>query len=346
MNRSAAHRRPAPRAIAYWLTIVAVLIFLMVIVGGITRLTESGLSMVRWEPVSGAIPPLDEQQWHAEFDAYKATPQYQRVNSGMSLDEFKEIFFWEYIHRLIGRAIGLVVGLPLAWFAFRRMIPPGYGWRLAALLGLGGLQGVIGWWMVASGLVDRTEVSHLRLATHLLMALFLFAYTIWLRQDLLRLDRYPAAQPARLHPSALIPILILGVQLLYGAFTAGLRAGYAFASWPTMIGDEWFPTGGWNDALTLLANATDNMIVVQFIHRWLAWIVAIAALILAARAAKLGERRLAIFITATIAVQISLGIATLLSGVAIPIAVAHQGVAALLLAALVIAAHRIGSPAK
>ena len=141
-----------PRAISQWLFVVAALVFTMVVVGGITRLTESGLSMVRWEPISGTIPPLNEADWQAEFDAYRTSPEYQKINRGMSLSEFKEIFFWEYVHRLLGRLVGVAFALPFAWFAVRRAIPQGYGWRLFALFALGGLQGAIGWWMVASGL--------------------------------------------------------------------------------------------------------------------------------------------------------------------------------------------------
>ncbi len=148
-----ASTRPGP--IANWLLFVAALVFAMVVVGGITRLTESGLSMVRWEPISGAIPPMNEDAWQAEFEAYRATPEYQKINRGMSLSQFKEIFFWEYVHRLLGRFIGLAFAVPLVWFAWKRAVPSGYGWRLGVLLALGGLQGAIGWWMVASGLVDR-----------------------------------------------------------------------------------------------------------------------------------------------------------------------------------------------
>jgi cytochrome c oxidase assembly protein subunit 15 len=162
--------RPRPRIIAGWLFAVAALLFLMVVVGGITRLTESGLSMVRWEPISGAIPPLDAAAWEREFDHYRATPQYRQNESAMTLEDFKAIFFWEYVHRLLGRLIGLAFALPLLWFWWRRAIPPGYGWKLGGLLALGGLQGAIGWWMVRSGLVDVPEVSHIRLAVHLLTA--------------------------------------------------------------------------------------------------------------------------------------------------------------------------------
>ncbi|MBU3078492.1 COX15/CtaA family protein [Sphingomonas quercus] len=331
---------PAPRAIARWLLIVAAMVFLMVVVGGITRLTESGLSMTRWEPVSGTIPPLTDKAWAAEFASYQATPEYQKINRGMDLAGFKRIFFWEYLHRLIARTIGIVFALPLLWFWWRRNIPSGYGGRLVGLLALGGLQGVIGWWMVASGLIDRPDVSHLRLATHLLMALFIFACTIWTALDL-----RGSGRPARLGLRSLALILVLAVQIMLGAFTAGLDAGYAYASWPKM-GDSWFPEGGWHQGWSLLANAVDNPVVVQFIHRWFAWIAAAAVVTMAVRASRRRAKGAAHALATIVAVQIALGIATLLTGVDIVIAVAHQAVAALLLATMVYAAHRIGRGAR
>lgn len=326
-----ARARPAPGAIANWLIVVAAFVLMMVVVGGITRLTESGLSMVRWEPISGAVPPLDAEQWQAEFDAYKATPEYRKINRGMSLGEFKQIFFWEYLHRLIGRSIGLIFALPLIWFAWRRAIPKGYGWRLTALLALGGLQGAIGWWMVASGLIDRPDVSHYRLATHLLAALLIFGGLIWTALDLRALARDPAARPARMPGIAITAIALLAGQIMLGAFVAGLDGGFAYASWPRM-GEDWMPPG-----LMALEPAQRDPVLYQFIHRWFAWIAAAGALLLGWRA------RMLPLISFLVAIQIVLGIATLLTGVAIPIAVAHQAVAALLLAGLVLAAHRLGS---
>jgi cytochrome c oxidase assembly protein subunit 15 len=332
--------RTRPRAIAHWLLAVAALVLLMVVIGGITRLTESGLSMVRWEPISGAVPPLNADQWNAEFAAYKATPEYAKVNHGMSLPEFKRIFFWEYLHRLIGRLIGLAFALPLAWFAWKRAIPRGYGWRLTALLALGGLQGAIGWWMVASGLIDRPDVSHVRLAIHLLAALFIFSGLIWTALDLRLLARDHQAHPARLPGIVIVALGLLAIQLLLGAFTAGLDAGFAYASWPKM-GDEWFPAG--TPMLEpALSNLVDNPIVVQFVHRWFAWAATAGAVALALRTRPKSPAT-AWTIIGIVALQIILGIATLLSGVAIPIAVAHQLVAALLLASLVCAAHIVGS---
>lgn len=331
-----ARPQPRPRSIAHWLLAVALVVLLMVVVGGITRLTESGLSMTRWEPISGTIPPLNQQQWDAEFDRYKATPEYRKVNRGMALPQFKRIFFWEYLHRLIGRTIGLIFAAPLLWFWWRRAIPRGYGWRLTALLALGGLQGAIGWWMVASGLVDRPDVSHFRLATHLIAALTIFAGLIWTALDLAG-----GGRPARLTGLAIAALAALGLQIMLGAFTAGLDAGFLFAEWPLMAG-RLFPTGGWNAAMGTLANLGSNPIVVQFVHRWFAWIAAAMLLTLAWASQRRGIKGPAHAIATLVAVQIALGIATLLTGVRIEVAVAHQLTACLLLAATTWAAHGIG----
>jgi cytochrome c oxidase assembly protein subunit 15 len=331
-----AHADPRPFAIARWLAIVALFVLTMVVVGGITRLTESGLSMTRWEPISGAVPPLTAQAWDAEFAAYRATPEYLKINQGMSLDQFKHIFFWEYLHRLIGRTIGLVFALPLAWFWWRRAIPRGYGPRLLALLALGGLQGAIGWWMVASGLVDRPDVSHFRLATHLLTALFIFSGMIWTALDL-----RTGGRPARLTGLAIVALAALAVQLMLGAFVAGLDAGFSFNSWPLMDG-ALFPAGGWNAAMGLLANLGSNPIVVQFVHRWFAWAAAAALLALAWRSQKAGYKGPGHMIATLVVLQIGLGIATLLSHVEIMLGVAHQAVGSLLLGAAVWAAHCLG----
>ena len=329
-----------PRAISRWLLAIAALVFLMVVIGGITRLTESGLSMVRWEPVSGVVPPLTDAEWQAEFEAYKAYPEYQKVNRGMSLAEFKNIFFWEYLHRLLGRLIGVAFALPLLWFAWKRAIPKGYGWRLTALFALGGLQGAIGWWMVASGLIDRPDVSHLRLATHLSAALLILGGLVWTALDLSRLADDPRARPAR-YAASVIPLTILLVlQILLGAFTAGLNAGFAFNSWPLM-GDRWFP-----ENVPMLApywqNLVDNPVVVQFAHRTLAYAVALAALATAWIAARRGAGRNAAELAGMTLLQFALGVATIVTGVELWLGVAHQAGAALLVIAVVGVAHRLG----
>ncbi|MBA4048575.1 MAG: heme A synthase [Sphingomonas sp.] len=320
-----------------WLFVVAAMIVAMVVIGGITRLTESGLSITQWKPVSGTVPPLSDADWAAEFERYKQIPEYTQLNRGMTLDGFKAIFFWEYAHRLFGRIIGLAFAVPLLWFAVRRQIPRGYGGRLIAILALGGLQGAIGWWMVASGLSVRTDVSHVRLAVHLMTALFLLAGIVWTALDLRSL---PDARPARLTMLAGVALALLFAQIMFGAFTAGLDAGYAFASWPLM-GDAWFPAG-----VPLIdplwRNVLDNAVVMQFIHRWLAFAVAAALGLVAWRAWQRGARRAAVAIALLVTAQIALGIATLLSGVWLPIAVGHQASAALLLIASTWAAHILG----
>jgi len=329
-----------PRALAIWLFSVAGLIVAMVIVGGITRLTESGLSITEWKPISGIIPPLTDAAWQAEFAHYKRIPEYTQINRGMTLAGFKHIFFWEYSHRLLGRLIGMAFALPLLWFAVKRRIPPGYGWRLVALLALGGLQGAIGWWMVSSGLAVRTDVSHVRLAVHLITALVLLSGLVWTALDLRNLAESRLAKPAALRPLALIALALLFSQIMFGAFTAGLNAGYAFASWPLM-GDSFFPAGvpmvspAWR-------NAVDNPVVVQFIHRWFAFVAAAGLVMLALRSMRSGGIVAGRVLIALLVLQILLGISTLMSGVEIGIAVAHQANAALMLIAATFAAHAIG----
>ena len=331
-----------PALLANWLLAVALLVFAMVVVGGITRLTESGLSITEWKPITGAIPPLNEAQWMAEFQKYQQIPEYKELNQGMSLQDFKFIFFWEWVHRLLGRLIGMAFALPLIWFAVRRAIPRGYGPRLVALLALGGLQGAVGWWMVSSGLSERTDVSHYRLAVHLLTALLILAGLIWTALDLRALAADPAAGPSRLTPLAAVTAVILFIQLLFGAWVAGLNAGWASDTWPLMNGHI-FPE---NAQFLGLSSLSDDPHLVHFIHRWWAW-VAVAALILLARAArKAGSRPASIAIHSAFGTQILLGIATVMSGMNITLAVLHQAVGALLVAATAWGAHVSGRPVR
>lgn len=326
-----------PLALVRWLHAVAVLIVVMVIVGGITRLTESGLSITEWKPVTGALPPLTAADWERELELYRSTTEYQTVNRGMSMADFQFIYFWEWVHRLLGRIIGLAFALPLAWYAWKRMIPSGYGWRLVALLALGALQGAVGWWMVESGLVGRTDVSHYRLAVHLCLALFILGGLIWTARDLSALAVEPGRRAVAMRWPVALALVVLFLQLLWGAFTAGLNAGFAFSSWPLM-GDELFPA-----ATPMLApwalNLVDNPIVVQFIHRWWAFVAAGAMLWLGVKAMRSGERQAGILLHLLIAAQIILGIATLMTGVDLWVAVAHQGVGALVVAAATWCAH-------
>jgi cytochrome c oxidase assembly protein subunit 15 len=339
MLQASSFAHPArPRVIAYWLFVVAALILAIVVVGGITRLTESGLSITQWKPITGIIPPLTDAQWQAEFAHYREIPQYAALNQGMTLAGFKAIFFWEYLHRFLGRIIGVAFALPLVWFAIRRRIPRGYLPRLIALLALIGLQGTFGWLMVRSGLSARTEVAPGWLATHLLTALFTFAGMIWTALDLLALDRDRSARPARLTGIAAIAGVVLFVQLYYGALMAGLRAGLVSNSWPLMNG-AFFP--GETQPRPFLAALVDDPAIVHFIHRWWAWVL-VAALIVLARVVKGSNRAASRAIHIAFGTQILLGIATVMSDVNITLAALHQLTGALLVGAAAWGAHAAG----
>ena len=327
---AAANARPL--AIAKWLLFVAGLVFLMVVVGGITRLTESGLSITEWNPIRGAIPPLTEAEWRHAFELYQQTPEYREINgpAGMDLAEFKFIFFWEWVHRLIGRLIGLAFALPLLWFAVKRAIPQGYGWKLVALLLLGGSQGLLGWYMVMSGLVERTDVSHFRLSAHLLLALFIMAALIWTALDLKQLARTGKNRTARLTQASLFTAIVLFIQLLLGAWVAGLNAGYVASDWPMMQG-RLYPDGvDWSDGA--IHALTNDPYLLHFLHRWWAWVV-VAALVVFARQVKSIDPRASKAIHIAFCTQILLGIATVMTGMNIILAVLHQAVGTLVVAA-------------
>jgi cytochrome c oxidase assembly protein subunit 15 len=273
---------PKPYALANLLLFTAGLVFAMVVIGGITRLTESGLSITEWKPIVGAIPPLSHQDWVHAFDLYKQTPQYREVAgpAGMDLAGFKFIFLWEWVHRFLGRVIGLVFFGAIAWFAWKRAIPKGFTWRLIALFVLGGLQGAVGWLMVMSGLEGRTEVSPYRLSAHLLFALFLMGALIWTALDLRSVGRNRDARPAKLTAASIVTLAILFVQLLLGAWVAGFRAGYVSNSWPLM-NDRFFPEGvDWSNGAGFAL--THDPFLLHFLHRWWAWAV-VAALVVFAR---------------------------------------------------------------
>jgi cytochrome c oxidase assembly protein subunit 15 len=321
-----------PIAIANWLIFVATLVFVMVVVGGITRLTESGLSITEWQPIRGAIPPLTDAQWQHAFDLYRQTPEYREINgpAGMGLAEFKFIFFWEWIHRLLGRLIGLAFALPLLWFAMKRAIPKGYGWRLVALLLLGGAQGFLGWFMVQSGLSERTDVSHFRLSAHLLLALFILAALIWTALDLRQLARTGENRPARLTGPTLATATVLFIQLLLGAWVAGLNAGYVASDWPLMQG-KLYPEGvDWSQGA--LHALTSDPFLLHFLHRWWAFVVVVALVIFARRIRHI-ERGASKAIHNAFGTQILLGIATVMTGMNIVLAILHQAVGALVVAA-------------
>ena len=329
-----------PLALSRWLFAVAGLVFAMVVVGGITRLTESGLSITEWKPLSGAIPPLTHDDWQRAFDLYQQTPEYREINgpAGMDLAGFMFIFFWEWVHRLLGRLIGLAFALPLAWYAVKRAIPKGYGLRLVALLLLGGTQGALGWYMVVSGLSERTDVSHFRLSAHLLLALFLFAALIWTALDFRRLA-VAGERPARLTVPAAATATILFIQLLLGAWVAGLNAGYVASDWPLMQGKFFLDGVDWSKGASFALS--NDPYLIHFMHRWWAWVL-VAALVIFARKVKPIDRRASTAIHAALGTQILLGITTVMSGMAIGLAVLHQAVGALVVAATTWGAHSYG----
>ena len=334
-----------PAALITWLMCVAALVFAMVVVGGITRLTESGLSITEWKPITGALPPLNEASWLSEFEKYKQIPEYTQISgpAGMTLAEFKFIYFWEWIHRLLGRVIGLAFALPLAWFWVKKAIPAGYKPRLLALLALGALQGTIGWWMVSSGLSARTDVSHYRLAVHLLTALTILGGLVWTALDLHALAKDPLARPATMTGYATIVLIFLFIQLLFGAWVAGLNAGYVANTWPLM-NDRFYPEGVDTTQGAFFALVNDPYLT-HFVHRWWAWVAVAALLLLARRVKKAGVRRASVAIHSTYGIQIILGIATVITGVNIVLAVSHQAVGALVVASAVWGAHVLGRKA-
>lgn len=320
------------RAVVAWLWVVWAFVLAMVVVGGVTRLTGSGLSMVVWQPLIGAIPPLNHADWQAVFEQYQRTPQYQQVNSWMTLGDFQRIFFWEYLHRLLGRLIGLVVLVPGVWFFVRGRVRGALAVRVLLAFVFGGLQGVLGWYMVMSGLVDVPAVSHYRLAAHLSLAFFVGCWVLWILLDLLA----PAARrgDAAIRRGAGWFLVLLAVQIVYGAFMAGSRAGYLFATFPAMHG-AWWPPG----ASLAWPDVTSNPVTIHALHRHLAWVVLAAGLWLCARARSqatdAGQRAAASWLAVAIAVQVALGIATVMTSVQIALATAHQGVSFLLLSSAV-----------
>lgn len=315
-----------------WLIVIATMVFLMIVIGALTRLTESGLSMVEWRPVTGWLPPLTDAAWQAELQKYLSSPQGRLINRGFTIAEFKEIFWLEYIHRVWGRLIGLAFALPLAWFWLRGRLTPALKPRLAGLLVLGGLQGAMGWAMVASGLVDRPAVSHYRLAAHLLLAIVIYAYTVWLILELAPREVRRNDAAARRWASVLIGLLL--VTLVWGALVAGLRAGSAHNTFPTMSG-YWLPPG-LLELAPAWVNPFENPTTVQFVHRWLAKLLVLGVLALLIRA-----RRPEVWLAAAVAMmQLGLGIATILSGVDIALATMHQAGAVLLLTVLLVVRRR------
>ena len=335
---SAADAAPAAggnQPVQIWLYAIAALIALMVVVGGATRLTDSGLSITEWQVVMGAIPPLTEAHWLTAFDKYKQIPEYTNINRGMSLEEFKFIYWWEWGHRFLGRIVGFVFLIPLLIFWFTGRIGRGLGVKLVVLFVLGGAQGFLGWYMVQSGLAERVDVSQYRLAAHLGLAVLLFAACLWIAFDLRawRPDGEPAGAWARNGAAALCVLVFL--QIILGAFVAGLDAGMGYNTWPTMNG-EFIPEGlmimepAWK-------NLFENAMTVQFNHRMLAYVIAIAALAYAFQTYKRRGKGVlsasSALIGFVVLVQIALGVATVVWQVPIDVALTHQ-VGALVLLAL------------
>jgi len=327
------------RAIAVWLLVCCGLIFAMVVLGGVTRLTRSGLSIVEWQPIMGALPPLSEAQWEQTFAKYRQTPEYLKVNLGMSLTEFKSIFWVEYAHRLLGRVIGLAFLLPFLYFLARGRIERRLVPKLAALFVLGGLQGALGWYMVASGLVDNPHVSPYRLTAHLGLAVLIYGCMFWLALDLLRPRTASIATAgARRHTWALLALVF--VMILSGGFVAGTRAGFAFNTFPLMNG-AWVPPG----VLALepwWRNLFENVATVQFDHRLLAYLLIAMTVGLWFSVRRVdAARRAALLVYAALALQVALGIGTLLWVVPIPLAAAHQAGALLVFTAVIYLAHAL-----
>jgi cytochrome c oxidase assembly protein subunit 15 len=342
---SRAYQPQHDRQLALWLLCCAVVIYGMILLGGVTRLTESGLSMVEWRPIMGIWPPIGEAAWLEVFEKYKRFPEYQKINQGMSLDAFKTIFMYEYLHRVLGRLIGLLFMLPLLFFALRGAIRPGLMPRLLLLLFLGGCQGLLGWYMVMSGLVDRPSVSQYRLTAHLGLAVALYAAIVW--QVLNLWPRTGAGFSsgsfsglARWSPLLLVLVYLM---ILSGGLVAGTDAGYAYPTWPRM-GPGFIPPGLYADSPRWLA-AFEDVTTIQFNHRIFAYFLLLVVggfgLKLALQRAD-GVLRLAgVAVIAALLLQVTLGISTLLSHMAIPVAAGHQGGAILLLTVLLVAVHTL-----
>jgi heme a synthase len=338
--------RAQPRAVAAWLLVCCALVFALVVVGGVTRLTHSGLSITEWQPIVGTLPPLSETQWNDAFAKYQATPEYRQVNHGMKLGAFKDIFWWEYVHRLLGRLVGCAFIVPLFWFAARGRLPPtrGLTTKLFGIFLLGALQGALGWYMVQSGLVDDPRVSQLRLTAHLGLALLIFAAMFWTALTLLRPTGPVDVRVQRLFRAAASLATLIFVMALSGGLVAGIRAGFAYNTFPLMNGSVVPP-----DIMLIrpwYMNFVNNIATVQFDHRLIAWtLLALVPLWWWGVRATLGipgrARVASHLFLAMLFVQVTLGISTLLLVVPLPLAALHQAGAVLLFAAALNAAHAL-----
>jgi len=329
----------ADRGVGLWLLAVAGLIFLMVVIGGVTRLTESGLSMVDWRPVTGVLPPMSEEGWQAAFEDYKQYPEYRVKNRGMALEQFKTIYWWEYAHRMLGRLLGLLYFVPLVAFWAKGRVPPQYRGRLVGIFLLGAAQGVLGWFMVRSGLVDRPDVSHYRLTAHLGLAVLLFGLVFWTALDCLAERR--GSRDVRLRRRAKLLTVVVFVQILLGGMVAGLDAGLAYNTWPDMNG-AFLPALAF-DLQPVWINFFENPAMVQFLHRMGGYIVAVAALLLlwtvgrqgASAPARVGGWLLVILV----GLQVAVGVATVVKQVPVALGALHQALAIVLFAGSLIFVH-------
>lgn len=324
------------RSVVIWLVIVYLFICAMVLIGGTTRLTGSGLSMVEWHPLMGALPPMTEEGWLAVFGKYQETPQFKLVNQWMTLADFKQIFFWEYFHRLVGRLIGVIFFVPWVVFVVRRQIRGQLAKRTALAFVLGGAQGLLGWFMVKSGLIDMPAVSHFRLAAHLMLALFLGCWILWIILDLRPGGEESGPVSKRLRRLSWGLFALIALQCVYGAFMAGTRAGYMYSTFPTMNG-EWVPSGFAD------MNPLSHPISIHFLHRVLAWLTAAAVLgfgfYARSKATTRRQRTATYLLLLAVVLQFLLGTFTVLFNMPIPLAVAHQGGGILLLSAALFGAH-------
>jgi heme a synthase len=330
------------RKVVYWLLTGCFLIFVMVVVGGITRLTHSGLSISNYQLISGTIPPMNEVEWQAAFDLYKQYPEYQKINHQMTLAEFKDIYFWEWIHRVIGRSIGLVFLIPFIYFLLKKQLTKPTIRKALILLGLGAFQGFLGWYMVKSGLVDRPDVSHYRLAMHLTTAFITFAYTLWVALDLIYPQSKEIDKPFRNLIRFGLAILLL--QIIWGAFVAGLDAGWIHNHWPKMNDGEWMHETVTIEQTPVWKNFVEGKSGVQFVHRYLAIVVVLLIFLIAWKSHKMNltqHQLLGIKImVAFVLIQFIMGVFTLLLQVPVWLGVAHQVMAFFLLAAMTFSLHR------
>lgn len=333
------------RHLRIWLWVGAALTALTLVVGGITRLTESGLSIVDWAPIVGSVPPLSDADWQEAFARYQQYPEYRELRPDMTLSDFKFIYFWEYIHRMIGRVIGLAFAIPFIWFWIRGYLTRPLVKRLLVLFALGGLQGLMGWYMVSSGLVDRPEVSHYRLAAHLLLAITIFGCCVWFANDLLARPREGLSTESRgflLRSLAGLGVLLM-VQIFWGALVAGLNAGFILNTFPLMNGSL-LPPMGWSKEPVLI-NLVENLATVQWVHRVLATVLLVGAIAFAVRVRR--DATLTRFhqwsaaIAGLIVLQYALGVTTLLTHVKTAIGVSHQAMALLIVGVMLVFLHQV-----